>query len=187
MGSKAFAKIPYSPMDQVKWLKQTEGSFSLAGDHASVLAGKLEDLLFRAQRIARALRSDSKAPAPDQMFGYDLQNFRRSVREFANETAALSSTLHNIELRGVYDEDSVGHAQALMRLADRLKKSLEGLRDHALLAHAHIRQAEHKVEAWYLTQETEALVNFAQPLPSLANKILIKVSTPGGPDEPPKA
>jgi len=52
-------------MDQVKWLKQTEGSFSLAGDHASVLAGKLEDLLFRAQRIARALRSDSKAPAPD--------------------------------------------------------------------------------------------------------------------------
>lgn len=168
-------------------LKQMESVLSVVSDHVSVLAGKLEDLLFRAQRIAGVLKNDAKAPVSDQMFGYDLQNFRHGLREFGNELGGLPSALDNIERRGVFEAGSVQRAQAIMRLCERLRRSLEALRDQALLAHSHIRQAEHRVEAWSLTQEAETLVQSVQPLPGLANKILIKAGAAADrpkPEEP---
>lgn len=168
-------------MEQMQALKHSESSLSLVADHVSVLSSKLEDLLFRAQRIGHALKSD--LAVPDMMFGYDLQNFRRDVRSFSNELGSLSSMLAQIERTAQFDESCVTRAQAVMRLADRLHKALVALHGEALLAHEHIRQADHKVEAWYLVQETEALAQRTQGLPTVANKIVIQVSTPQ-PDAP---
>jgi|GEM_PF-3213506 len=176
-------------MEQLRALKQMESKLSLLGDHVGVLSGKLEDLLFRAQRIAHALKdnANAKVKVADTMFGYDLQTFRRDVRAFGNDAGGLSSTLGGIEHSAQYDESSLGHAQAVMRLSDRLHKSLGVLLDKAVLAHQHIREAEHKVEAWYMVQEVEALAQQAQVLPGIANKLLIAVSTRKGAPVPPPA
>ena len=181
-------------MEQLQALKQFESRLSLVGDHVSALSGKLEGLLFRAQRIAHALKDNAKIP--DNMFGYDLQTFRRDIRAFANDSAGLPSVLASIERSAQYDELSLAHAQAVMRLSDCLHKSLSALLDKAVLAHQHIREADHKVEAWYMVQELGVLDQQTQGLPGLANKVLVAVSTKkdgpasqpasaGGPAAPP--
>ena len=166
-------------MEQGKALRQLEGKLSMVGDHVSVLSGKLEDLLFRAQRIAHSLKEDgkSKVKVADTMFGYDLQTFRRDVRAFGQEAGGLSSVLGSLEHGAAYDESSVMHAQAVMRLADRAHKGVSALLDKAVLAHQHIREAEHKVEAWYMVQEMESLAQMTQVLPGMANKVLLGVSS----------
>ncbi|MDD5627580.1 MAG: hypothetical protein PHU21_00830 [Elusimicrobia bacterium] len=163
-------------MEQDKGLKQMESTMSLLGDHVSVLVSKLESLLGRAHRIRRALTDNPKAQTPDTMFGYDLQNFRRDVRALAVELGGISTVLGNIE-RGAHGSDSdLIRAQSVLRLAARLQRSASTLQDHSLVAHETIRSAEHKVEAWYLVQEVEALVSLTQPLAGVANKIVIAVS-----------
>lgn len=166
-------------MEQGKALRQLEGNLSLVGDHISVLSGKLEDLLFRAQRIAHELKNDgkNKVKVADTMFGYDLQNFRRDARSFGNEAAGLSSVFGGLEHGASRDESSVMHAQSVMRLADRVRKGVGVLLDKAVLAHQYMREAEHKVEAWYMIQELEALAQTTQVLPGMANKVLLAVSS----------
>jgi hypothetical protein len=170
-------------MDQLKALKNMEGTLALQSDHISVMSSKLEDLLFRAQRIAAALKDNPKAKISDSMFGYDLQIFRRDVRTVGNDVGGLASALGSIEKAAQYDETSLGHAQAVMRFADRVHKGMCVLLDKAVLAHSHIRGAEHKVEAWYMVQEVEALSQITQVLPGIANKVILAVSTrkPGAP------
>ena len=171
-------------MEQLRALTQMESTLSLIGDHCSVLSGKLEGLLFRAHRIANARKEDPKARVTDTMFGYDLQNFRRDIRALSSELEGLATILHSIERYAQYDEASLLHAQAVMRLAERTHKGLGALLDQATLAHGHIREAEHKVEAWYLIQEIEAAIQQTQALPGLANKVIIGVGTMKGPPEP---
>ena len=132
-------------MEQLKGLRQMESTLSLVSDHVSVLSSRLEALVFRAQRIAHAMKDGRQEP--DMMFGYDLQNFRRDVRTFGNEIGGLGTTLGSISRAAQYDEESVAHAQSVMRVCDRLQRALAALRDQSQLAHQHIRQAEHKMEA----------------------------------------
>ncbi|MBI3554497.1 MAG: hypothetical protein HY077_18540 [Elusimicrobia bacterium] len=152
------------------------GDSSITADRISALHGKLEDLLFRAQRIASSEKN--KLKSMDTMFGYDLQNFRREVRTFSHEIGGLPNLLGGIERAASFDEASVRPAQSVMRIADRLSKSLRTFHDHALLAHSHIRAADHKIEAWYLVQEVEQMSQKGQSLPTIANKVVIRVSTP---------
>ena len=163
-------------MEQKQALRQSESALSIISDRVSVLSSRLEDLLFRAQRIAHALKKGQKVQ--DMMFGYDLQNYRRDLRLFANELGALGPALGRIERIACFSEEDFQWAQAVMRLSERLHKAVAALREQALLAHQHIRSSEHKVEAWYLVQEVEALVALAQSLPSVANRIVIQVGTP---------
>lgn len=165
-------------MEQLSALKQLESSLSLFSDRVAVLQGKLEDLVFRAQRIANALKNNLKVQ--DTMFGYDLQNFRREIQRFSNELGGISNVLAGVERAASFQEDAVKNAQAVMRLSDRLSKALKTLHDQALIAHQHIRQSDHKIEAWYLAQEVEEMAQKTQALPTLANKAVIKVSTPPG-------
>ncbi|MBI5240567.1 MAG: hypothetical protein HY926_08850 [Elusimicrobia bacterium] len=164
-------------MEQLRALRQVESRLSLVGDRVSVLSGKLEDLLFRAQRIAHELRREPKAKNTDAMFGYDLQSFRRDVRAFGNDAGGFSSTLGSLERSARYDEESLAHAQAAMRLADRLHKNLSALLDKAVLAHQYMREADHKVEAWYMIQEIGSLAQQTQALPGLANKVLVAIGS----------
>jgi len=166
-------------MDILPGLKQLEGQFSLVGDRVIALKGKLEDLLFRAQRIANAQKTNM--PNPDTMFGYDLQHFRRDLRTFSSEITSLPVMLGSLERSATYDERALKFAQSVLRLSMRISQSLRALHDTAILAHQHIRSADHKVEAWYVAQDIEELVMKGQGLPTSANKIVIACST-----QPPK-
>ena len=163
-------------MDILPGLKQLEGQFSLVGDRVIALKGKLEDLLFRAQRIANAQKTNM--PNPDTMFGYDLQHFRRDIRTFSTEITSLPVVLGSLERSATYDERALKFAQSVLRLSMRISQSLRALHDTAILAHQHIRSADHKVEAWYVAQDIEQLVMKGQGLPTSANKIVIACSTP---------
>lgn len=112
------------------------------------------------------------------MFGYDLQGYRRSVRTFSTEISSLPVMLGSIERTAVCDEQAAKFAANVMRLAMRLSNSLRGLHDTSILAHQHIRTADHKIEAWYLANEIEELVMRGQGLPTVANKIVILTQTP---------
>ena len=161
-------------MEQLAALKQAEGRLAVLGDRVSVLSGRLEDLLFRAQRIAHALKDNAKVA--DTMFGYDLQTFRSDVRAFSHEAGDLPVKLERIERAAQYDEPSLVYALAVMRLSDRMHKGLVALLDKVVLAHQHMREAEHKVEAWFLVKEVESLVQQAQGLPGIANRLLVAVN-----------
>lgn len=163
-------------METAAGLKHMESTLSLACDRTSALKAKLEDLLFRAQRISAAQKSN--AASTDTMFGYDLQHFRREVRTFAAEIQGLPVAMGLIERAASYDDAAAKLAGTVMRQSMRLSQSLRGLHDTALLAHQHIRVADHKIEAWYLAQEIEELVSRGQGLPGVANKILVATGTP---------
>lgn len=164
-------------MEQDRGLKQMESALSLAGDHVSVLVSKLESLLGRANRISRQTENSPKAQITDTMFGYDLQNFRRDVRTLAVEMAGLSTILGTIERSARGSDADLLRAQAVLRLAGRLQNYTRTLQDHSLQAHQSIRACEHKVEAWYLVQEVEALLSTTQPLAGIANKVVVAVSS----------
>jgi hypothetical protein len=174
-------------METSAGLKQMEAQLSIICDRVAALKGKLEDLLFRAQRIANAAKNHMQNN--DSMFGYDLQHFRRDVRGFSMEVQGLPVMMGSIERTASYDEKAAKFAQGVMRQSMRLSQSLRSLHDTALLAHQHIRAADHKIEAWYAAQEIEELLMRGQSLPTSANKIVIAVSTPpkGGPPPTPSA
>jgi hypothetical protein len=163
-------------METTAGLKQMEQTLSTVCDHTSAMKAKLEDLLFRAQRIAAAQKNGMGVS--DTMFGYDLQGFRRGIRTFAGEISGLPVVLGSIERTAVYDEKAAKFAVAVSRLAMRLSSLLRGLHDTAMLAHQHIRQADHKIEAFYMANEIEEVVMRGQGLPTAANKIVMLTQTP---------
>jgi hypothetical protein len=171
-------------METVAGLKQLEGQISIVGDKAGAMKAKVEDLLFRAQRIASAQKN--KMTNNDSMFGYDLQNFRRSIRTFSMEMSTLPTLLGSLERTAAYEPAAQKFATSVMRQTMRLSQAMRSLHDTAVLAHQHIRAADHKIEAWYMAQEIEELVMRVQGLPTSANKIVIAVSTPpaGGAPKP---
>ena len=166
-------------METVTALKQAEGQLLLVADKIRAFSAKLEDLVFRAQRIA-ASRKNGVKPM-DTMYSYDLQNFRRDMRTFSNEVAALPSIVNGIERMARFDERCVKPASSVWRACGRLNSALATLRDQACLAHSHIRESDARIEAWYIVQETEQLADKGKMLPEAANKILIRVSTPEAP------
>jgi hypothetical protein len=172
-------------METFAALKQMEGTLSLTCDRLNAMKAKLEDLLFRAQRIAAAMKATQKVT--DTMFGYDLQKFRREVRTFSGEISGIPVVMGSIERGASPDEKAVKFAQSVMRLTMRLSQSLRAMHDMSILAHQHIRTADHKIEAWYLSQEVEEMVMRGQSLPTSANKIVIATAVPTAspPSQPP--
>ena len=165
-------------MDTTPALKQMEATLSITCDRTSTMKAKVEDLLFRAQRISAAAKNNM--PSTDTMFGYDLQHFRRDIRAFSQEIQGIPTALGTIERTATYDPVAAKFATSVMRLAMRLSQTLRGLHDMTLLAQQHIRASDHKIEASYLAQEIEELVMRGQGMPTVANKIVILTSTPTG-------
>lgn len=162
-------------MEQANALKQVESKLSLAAERVSVFQAKLEDLVFRAQKIARQI--DGKQKVTDTMFGYELQSFRRDMRGFGLEVSALPSLLSSIEREAHPDPACDKSAEALSRIAQRVLKALIALHEHSLLAHTHIRAADYKIEAWYICQELDEMKQRAQALPEHATRLLRIIST----------
>ena len=162
-------------MEIVAGLKQVEGQLSLMADRVVAVSAKLEDLLYRAQRIAAAVKNG--AVNSDTMYGYDLQNFRQSLRTFAMDLGALPPMLGSLERQAVYSLEAVKYAQSVMRNTSRMAQALKALHEMALLAHQHIRMADHKIHAWHIAKEVEEMALQMQGLPMSANRILIASST----------
>lgn len=155
-------------------LKMAESTLTLNADRVSALSGKLEDIWFRAQRLANAIKN--KLPVQDTMFGQDLQKFRAEVRTFSHEVAALPNIVGSIERTAYYDEEAQKAAGSLQRICERIAKQLKSLADTAHLAHGHMRVPEHKIEAWYLAQECEEMADKGRALPTLCNKLVLRVN-----------
>ena len=166
-------------MDLIPGLKQMEGTLSLTADRIGVVKAKMEDLLFRAQKIASAAKNNMKDN--DSMFGWDLNNFRRDLRTFGTELAALPTQLGSMEKNATPDPNAIKFATGVMRGASRVANSMKALLDMSLLAHQHIRAADHKITAWYISQEIEEMGQKCAGMPATANKIVLAVSaTPAG-------
>lgn len=173
-------------METLSSLKQIEGRLALIGDKVTTLGTKLEDLVFRAMKIASTKKNGGKST--DTMYTYDLQVFRRDLRNFSHEVASLPAQMGGIEREAHYDESCVKYAQSVWRVSDRLSKALGSLHSQACLAHSHIRESDAKIEAWYIVQEIEQMAEKGKMLPNAANKIVVIVSSPpAGHAAPPPA
>ncbi len=161
-------------MNLLSGLKQIEGATSLACDKVQSLKIKLEDLDFRAQRIASAMKNSTTHHDP--MFGHDLQRYRREILAFREELSVLSAQLATLSSLAQPDEKALACAQSVLRRSMQLGQNLRTLHDNALLAHQHIRAADLKVEAWYLAQVIEEMQSLSHGLPTVANKIVIATS-----------
>jgi len=162
-------------MDLIPGLKQLEGQLGLTADRINVVKSKLEDLLFRAQKISAAAKNNMKDN--DSMYSYDLQNFRRDLRNFGMELTALPGLLASMERSAEYDPNAGKFATAVMRAASRVANAMKVLHDMSLLAHQHIRQNDQKILAWYIAQEIEEMGQKCMGLPATANKIVIACTT----------
>jgi hypothetical protein len=171
-------------MDLVPGLKQLEGTLSLTADRINIVKSKLEDLLFRAQKISAAAKNNMKDN--DTMYGYDLQNFRRDLRTFGMDLTGLTGLLAGMERIAEYDVNAAKFATGVMRASSRVSNSMKTLHDMSLLAHQHIRQNDQKILAWYIAQEIEEMMQKCAGLPAIANKIVILTTTekPGAPAAP---
>lgn len=163
-------------MDLVPGLKQLEGQLGITADRINGVKSKLEDLLFRAQKISSAAKNNMKDN--DTMYGYDLQNFRRDLRTFGMDLTALPGLLAGMERSAEYDLNAARYATGVMRAASRVANSMKVLHDMSLLAHQHIRTNDHKILAWYIAQEIEEMGQKCMGLPATANKIVILCTTP---------
>lgn len=172
-------------MEVLAGLKQIEGTLSITCDKINAQKAKLEDLLFRAQRIANAQKNGM--PNNDTMYGYDLQKFRREIRTFSTELSGLPVLLGSIAANATPDDRAAKFASSVARLATRMSQALRALHDLSLLAHQHIRSADLKIEAWYLAQEVEEMVMRGQGLPTVANKIVMATAVPIAAAPPPAA
>ena len=174
-------------MDLVPGLKQLEGTLNISADKINGVKSKLEDLLYRAQKIAAAAKNGMKDN--DTMYGYDLQNFRRDLRTFGMDLAGLPGALASLERTAEYDLTAAKFATSVMRAASRVANSMKVLHDMSLLAHQHIKVNDQKILAWYIAQEIEEMMQKCTGLPATANKIVILTTTPkpGQPAAPPPA
>jgi hypothetical protein len=169
-------------MDLVPGLKQLEGRLAMTVDRVAAVKAKLDDLLFRALRIAAAAKNNMKDN--DAMYSYDLQNFRRDIRAFGMEITTLPGLLASLERSAEYDPAAGKFATSVMRGASRVANALKSLHEMSLLAHQHIRATDQKMLAWYITQEIEEMAQKGLGMPATANKIVIAVSTPPAGAEP---
>jgi hypothetical protein len=163
-------------METISALKQAEGRLLQISDKVTTMSAKLEDIVFRAQRIAAAKKNGGHST--DTMFLYDLQAFRRELRTFSHDIGSLPSSIASIERTAAFEEAAMKFASSVWRVSDRLSKALGALHTQAALAHGHIRESDARVEAWFILQELEQMAEKGKVLPNAANKIVIIVSTP---------
>ena len=102
-------------METISAIKQTESRLLTISEKITNLGAKLEGIVFRAQRIAAAKKKGDKSS--DTMFSYDLQGFRRDLRNFSHDIASLPSALGNIERTAAFDETAIKFAASIMAQA----------------------------------------------------------------------
>jgi hypothetical protein len=144
-------------MDTLTGLRNAEMALLQIGSRLPSIVGKLDDVTMRAHRIAAAKRLGNHAYR-DPAFVHDIQVFRRELNTLAKDTDLVPDLLARIHRIGDYQKDADELALSLQRLCGRLGKMIATLEDSARLAHSHIRNSDAAVEAWYVVQQTAALL-----------------------------
>ena len=163
-------------MEQLPGIRRASENLSLLCDKMTAMGGHLDDLLTRAIRIANAVKNNMKIS--DTMFPLDLQGFRNDIKAFNTEIVNLPNMIGSIERSAHYEEAAIEEMRALQRLIERLHNTVQSLYDRAHLAHQYIRQTDFKIEAWYLVQDMEQMVDRTRGLPTMGNRILMRVLSP---------
>ncbi|MCX5796062.1 MAG: hypothetical protein NTY77_11255 [Elusimicrobia bacterium] len=170
-------------------IKEAQDALSRASEHGRALSRKLEDLVFRAQRIARALKNGTSVP--DSMFARDLKEFRLDIRNFGTELGVLPNALAGVAQSARLDPGAGAPAQAISQLSQQIHDNMLALEDQGQLASQHLRGAEYKSDMGYLFAEIHGLVVRAQGLPAIADQIVsqAKAAPPSAPAaaQPPPA
>ncbi len=119
------------------------------------MAGRVEDLLFRAHRAANAARN--RTSYRDSLFGDDLQLLRRTMRTFIQDSTALPGLIDWLDRECTKAPELLDTARGLQRVVSAFEKELQGLSEQMRLLHHHIIANEQKIEAWYMVQDLEIL------------------------------
>lgn len=171
-------------MEQKRLCKLLEEKFTEFSDKISGLQGRLEDLLFRAQRLANALKRNQGAQ--DILFKDDLELLRRATRTFVNDATILPEMVEWLDREAHFDPDDVAPIRTLLAQASQVQKDMAGLCEQCRMLHQFIPEAELRIQAWYMVQDLEGIGHKFQMFPNtISTRILNKVSTPPPGASPP--
>ena len=166
-------------MELGQLFKITEERFQEFVDRVGLLQTRMEDLLFRAQRVSNAIRNNQKMR--DGLFADDLQTARRAIRSFLQDASAIPGLLDWLDRETSYSPLLLIRARSLLSLATRFQKETSNLTETARMLHNSIIKPEDKIDAWYVTQELETGAQKFQGFPFLiSSRIVSKLSTPAG-------
>ncbi|MBI5624746.1 MAG: hypothetical protein HY924_13285 [Elusimicrobia bacterium] len=173
-------------MEQDKLVVHAQERFQELLDKVTSMQARSEDLLFRAQRWANAIRN--KTSYRDHMFQDDLQLLRRAVRTFIQECGSLPSLMDWLERDLEYTPDprALERVRSLLKIATQFEKDISNFNDINRHLHHFVPLPELKVEVWYLVQEIEVIYDKVKGYPFfIAARLMLKVSTPEKGDEGP--
>ncbi|MFA6317709.1 MAG: hypothetical protein WC943_09855 [Elusimicrobiota bacterium] len=172
-------------MDQEKIVVHAQERFQEMLDKVSAMQARSEDLLFRAQRWANAVRN--KTSYRDQMFPDDLQLLRRATRTFIQECTTLPSMMDWLERDVSYDPDprALERIRSLLKVATQFEKDLANFNDVNRHLHHFVPLPELKVDVWYQVQEIEVIYDKVKGYPFfISTRLMNKVSTPEAGPQP---
>lgn len=164
-------------MEEKRLFKIAEARFVELSDKAGLLQSRLEDLYFRAIRIANALKNKQKNR--DALFGEDLTLLRRAVRAYSQDCLNLPGLMDWLEREAHYAPDLAESAGALLKVVSALQKTTLAFCEQARLLHQYIHDADAKMEAWYAVQDMEIVAQKIQTYPLLiSGRIMAKLTAP---------
>ncbi|MBI5629361.1 MAG: hypothetical protein HY921_00575 [Elusimicrobia bacterium] len=163
-------------MSQQHLIKLVQEKASAIADRARASQSRADDILFRSQQVANALKNGF--PLRDRGFGDDLQVFRKILKTLAADVVEIPNFMARLERTARYEEDAIKAAQALFRDISVLQREIRGLQEKALMAHQNIRNSPFFTDSIYLMLEIEKMIEKTDLLPAYANKILIAISSP---------
>ena len=133
--------------DEIKKRIALEGLIVIY-DRCGVFHGRIEDLMFRAQRIASALKMNAGGKDPD--FESDLKLFRNDLKKFRFEVEEALSAV-----RALSEEGYKSFNSRLIGLHGRFN----GLADYVALAHQRMPMPDSRLEAWYCLREVSEMID----------------------------
>ncbi|MBI4678250.1 MAG: hypothetical protein HY748_11775 [Elusimicrobia bacterium] len=166
-------------MEQERLLNLGEERFTEFTDKVQGMTARAEDLLFRAQRWANAVKN--KTAYKDNLFADDLQILRRHVRSFIQDSTSLAGLMEWIDRECHFDPDTraLDKARSLLKMVSQFEKDLANLNEQLRHLHHLVPETDLKVEAWYMVQDVEVLYDKAKGYPFLiSSRVMLKISTP---------
>lgn len=151
-------------------------------DHLKFLQVKMEDYVFRAQRLVTAIKAG--IPIKDKGFGEDMLILRKELITFGADVIDLPNMIGRLEMDARYEADElkrfqqVNMVQVVHRETMGLQKEMQNLSGTAGLLHQHARQTPFVQESMYIGIEIEKMVERTDRLPMRVHKAVLALSNP---------
>ena len=149
--------MPFSNSIELFWQ-----SLGKTKDRCGALHGRLEDLLFRAQRIALAEKRERKNP--DHFFHEDLIIFRNDVRESRQEIGELAAEAAAVASSLLQNHGNRKRLEIVSILARQIHASLASLSEYASLAYQRMPERADRIQSWYCLGDINEMIKSAQKM-----------------------